>query len=88
LGFCPRSRAAARGRKKEEKPGKERRGGSPRAPRRCAAAEEERVREAPFVCEEGGAVRDREEAGPEHAVDIDVAPPHRQACYAFTVDPR
>jgi hypothetical protein len=88
LGFLPRSRAAARGRKKEEKPGERRRGGSPRAPRRCAAAEEDVFVRAPFVCEEGGAARVGGEAGPEHAVDIDVASPHRQVCYAFTADPR
>jgi hypothetical protein len=87
LGFLPPIQSRHRGRKKKGEPGKRRQGGECDARRRRRVAAEPDEGEAPFVFK--GEAPFVIEVKPDRSTPWTPTPtPHRQACYAFTVDPR
>jgi hypothetical protein len=88
LGFLPPIQSRHRGRKKKREPGERRQGGECDARRRRrVAAEPDEGGKAPFVFKRGAPFVSG--AKPDRSTPWTPTPtPHRQACYAFTVDPR
>jgi hypothetical protein len=92
-GFCPQSRAATGGGRRRGSRGRGGKAGRAKRRRRRVAAEPDEGRRR--SCSRGNAVRVQGgtpfvfEVKPDRSTPWTPTPtPHRQACYAFTVDPR